>query len=356
MTMPALAEDRRALVLSALRAAPSGVSGETIAARLGVSRVAVAKHVAVLRALGYRIDAAAGRGYRLLSPPDAPLPLEVVPLLSSAMWGPLSGGGSTGSTNDDCRALRRPDCRALAAVGAPEGAVVLASAQTAGKGRLGRTWASPEGGVYLSALLRPPLAVADAGPLALVVGIGVARGLASLGADVGLKWPNDVLALGPGEPGGTTGPGGPASVAGARPARPAGKIAGVLLESMSEGERLSWVVAGVGIDVRRPPTPAAGAAYLDDVAGPRPLARVAAAVLDGVAASYERFLDAGFAALAEEYASLSVLDGRVVRVSDRDGRPVADGVARGVDATGRLMVETAGGTVAVASGDVTLRA
>jgi BirA family biotin operon repressor/biotin-[acetyl-CoA-carboxylase] ligase len=348
MTMPAFAEDRRALVLSALRAARSGVSGETIAARLGVSRVAVAKHVAALRALGYRIDAAAGRGYRLLSAPDAPLPLEVEPLLSSATWGPLSGGGSTGSTNDDCRAL--------AAAGAPEGAVVLASAQTAGKGRLGRTWASPEGGVYLSALLRPPLAVADAGPLALVVGIGVARGLASLGADVGLKWPNDVLALGPGEPGGTTGPGGPASVAGARPARPAGKIAGVLLESMSEGERLSWVVAGVGIDVRRPPTPAAGAAYLDDVAGPRPLARVAAAVLDGVAASYERFLDAGFAALAEEYASLSVLDGRVVRVSDRDGRPVADGVARGVDATGRLMVETAGGPVAVASGDVTLRA
>jgi BirA family biotin operon repressor/biotin-[acetyl-CoA-carboxylase] ligase len=340
MTMPAFAEDRRALVLSALRAARSGVSGETIAARLGVSRVAVAKHVAALRALGYRIDAAAGRGYRLLSAPDAPLPLEVEPLLSSATWGPLSGGGSTGSTNDDCRAL--------AAAGAPEGAVVLASAQTAGKGRLGRTWASPEGGVYLSALLRPSLAVADAGPLALVVGIGVARGLESLGAEVGLKWPNDVLTLGPGEPGGTA--------AGARPARPAGKIAGVLLESMSEGERLSWVVAGVGIDVRRPPTPAAGAAYLDDVAGPRPLASAAAAVLDGVAASYERFLDAGFAALAEEYASLSVLDGRVVRVSDRDGRPVADGVARGVDATGRLMVETAGGPVAVASGDVTLRA
>jgi BirA family biotin operon repressor/biotin-[acetyl-CoA-carboxylase] ligase len=328
MTMPALAEDRRALVLAAMRAAPSGVSGETIAARLGVSRVAVAKHVAALRALGYRIDAAAGRGYRLRSAPDAPLPLEVEPLLSAAIWGPLSGGGSTGSTNDDCRAL--------AVAGAPEGAVVLASAQTAGKGRLGRTWASPEGGVYLSALLRPPLAVADAGPLALVVGIGVARGLASLGADVGLKWPNDVLALGP--------------------ARPAGKIAGVLLESMSEGERLSWVVAGVGIDVRRPPAPAAGAAYLDDVAGPRPLARVAAAVLDGVAAAYERFLDAGFAALAEEYASLSVLDGHAVRVSDRDGRPIVDGVARGVDATGRLMVETAGGPVAFASGDVTLRA
>jgi BirA family biotin operon repressor/biotin-[acetyl-CoA-carboxylase] ligase len=340
VTVPGPPEDRRALVLAALSAEPTGVSGEALAGRLGVSRVAVAKHIAALRGLGYEIEAAAGRGYRLVSVPDAPLPLEVAPLLASVSWVRLSGGGVTGSTNDDCRAL--------AIAGTPEGAVVLASAQTAGKGRLGRTWASPEGGVYLSALLRPPLAVADAGPLALVVGIGVARGLASLGAGVGLKWPNDVVALGPVEPGGTA--------AGAGPARPAGKIAGVLLESMSEGERLSWVVAGVGIDVRRPAAPEAGAAYLDDVAGSRPLARVAAAVLNGIADAYGRFLGAGFAALADEYAALSVLDRRSVRVADREGRLVVEGVARGVDATGRLLVETSGGTVAVASGDVTLRA
>jgi BirA family biotin operon repressor/biotin-[acetyl-CoA-carboxylase] ligase len=337
VTAPGPAEDRRALVLAALRAEPAGVSGEALAGRLGVSRVAVAKHIAALRRLGYEVDAAAGRGYRLVSVPDTPLPLEVAPLLASGLWGPLKGGGVTSSTNDDCRVL--------AVAGAAEGAVVLASAQTAGKGRLGRTWASPEGGVYLSAVLRPPLAVADAGPLALVVGIGVARGLASLGAGVGLKWPNDVVALATGASGGPTHPGGHG-----------GKIAGVLLESMSEGERLSWVVAGVGVDVRRPPAAEAGAAYLDEVAGAHPLACVAGAVLDGVAGAYDRFLEAGFTALADEYAARSVLDGRAVRVSDRDGHPVADGVARGVDTTGRLLVETSGGVVAVASGDVTLRA
>jgi BirA family biotin operon repressor/biotin-[acetyl-CoA-carboxylase] ligase len=323
-----LTDARRALVLAALKAAPAGASGEALARRFGVSRVAIAKHVAALRGLGYQVDAAPGRGYRLVSVPDAALPLEVAPLLTSRRWGPLSGGGTTASTNDDCRAL--------ALTGAPEGVVVLASAQTAGKGRLGRAWASPHGGVYLSALLRPPLAVADAGPLALAIGVGVARGLDSLGAWVGLKWPNDVLAIGADGP--------------------AGKIAGILLESMSEGERLGWVVAGVGVDVRRPAAPEPGAAYLDEFAGVPSLARVAAAVLDGVDAAYGRFLDGGFAALADEYEEWSVLTGRDVRVADRDGRSVASGVVRGVDADGRLMLDTPTGPVAVSSGDVTLRA
>lgn len=329
MTTPSSA-DRRARVVSALAGAPAGVSGEELAADLGVSRTAVAKHVAALRGLGYVIEAEPGRGYRLLAAPDAPLPYEVAPLLALAAWGPLLGGGVTGSTNEDARELARN--------GAPAGTVVLACAQTRGYGRLGRPWDSPQGGVYLSMLLRPRVAPADAGTLPLVVGVGVALGLESLGARVGLKWPNDVWLLD--------------SAGGS-----AGKVAGILLESMIEGERLAWVVAGVGVDVRAAGEVSPGAAYLDSLPGGAPkLAAVAAAVLDGVTEVLGRFADEGFAPLAGEWGRRSVLTGRDVTVSDAAGRPIASGSVAGVDESGRLVLDGADGPRAIAAGDVTLRA
>ncbi len=321
--------DRRAAVISSLKANPGGVSGEALAQDLGVSRVAIGKHVRALSQLGYVIDAVAGRGYRLVSSPDIPLPYEVAPLLTSRLWTRLEGGGAVSSTNDACRALAR--------AGAPEGTVVLASQQSAGRGRLGRTWDSPPGGVYISALLRPEIAPIDASPLPLAVGLGVARGLESLGARVGLKWPNDVFAVSEnGEPG--------------------GKIAGILMESMVEGETLAWAVAGVGIDVRPSPDASVGWTSLDEITGRRvPLARVAAAVLDAVADAYAHFLDGGFDPLAAEYEARSVLTGRDVAVFDSAGRTLAEGTVTGVDGSGRLEVRTPQGTTVVAAGDVTLR-
>jgi BirA family biotin operon repressor/biotin-[acetyl-CoA-carboxylase] ligase len=336
---PAPTPDRRVHILRALESAPTGVSGEALARELGVSRAAVGKHVSALRDLGYAIDAAAGAGYRLTSSPDAPLPLEVAPLLRARLWNDLRGGGVTGSTNDDLRAL--------AAAGAPEGLVVLATEQRAGRGRLGRDWASAPGGVYASVLLRPSLSPAELSPLALVVGLGLSRGLESLGAAVRLKWPNDVLDEG------------------------GGKLVGVLLEGTTEGERMAWIVAGFGVNVRRsvlprvaqaiaaaPEPPSAPApAYLDDLtAAPVPLATVAAALLDGLADAYERFLAEGFAReLKSEYESRLALVGESVRVSDPYGAPIAEGTCEGVDEWGRLVVLGEGDAVRVSAGDVTLR-
>lgn len=320
---------RRARIVSALAGAPKGVSGEDLAVGDGISRAAVAKHIAALRDLGYAIEAEPGRGYRLLEAPDAPLPYEVAPLLSSHAWGPLLGGCVTGSTNEDARGLARK--------GAPAGTVVLASAQTCGRGRLGRAWDSPAGGVYLSMLLRPDIPTAEAGTLPLAVGLGVALGLESLGARTGLKWPNDVWMLD--EAGGS-----------------AGKVAGVLLESMIEGEQLAWVVAGVGVDVRASGAGTPGAAYLESLpGGAPPLAAVAAAVLDGVAVTLKRLAAGGFAALLGEWARRSVLTGRDITVSDAAGRAIATGRVTGVDESGRLVVDGVDGVRAIAAGDVTLR-
>lgn len=318
------ASDRDAVVLEALRsAAPGAVSGEELATALGVSRVAVRKRVESLRAAGYRIDAVAGTGYTLAAVPDLPLPTEVGRLLSSPLWGPLSGGGTTASTNDDCKTLARR--------GAGEGTVVLASEQTGGRGRLGRRWSSPPGGVYFSALLRPPLPAADVAPLSLVAGVGLARGLAALGVETSLKWPNDVLLEGR-------------------------KLAGVLLEMSAEAEAVEWLVVGCGVNVKRTQKLPDTAAVLADVSQPAPgLAAVAAACLDGLADAYIDFRRGGFAALHAEYEGRACLTAADVTVSDASGAVRAAGRVAGVDESGRLIVEGPDGPHALSAGEVTLR-
>jgi len=318
-------------ILAALRKEGAvGVSGEVLAGRLGVSRVAVGKHVRVLRDAGYDIVAELGAGYRLVAVPDAPLPAEVRAALTSGFWDRLEGGGDTASTNDDARALARG--------GAAEGTVVLASRQTAGRGRLGRTWASPQGGAYLSAVLRPNVAPSEVASLSLVAGLGVARGLALLGVDAQLKWPNDVQISGR-------------------------KLAGVLLEMAAEADRVDWVVAGIGLNVRPPADAghdgdvgdAIRVAYVADIVPGILIAEAAAAVLDGVASAYAEWVSGGFAPLRDEYDARSALTGCSVVVSDLSGTVRASGDVVGVDGEGRLLLAGTDGVHAVAAGEVTLR-
>jgi BirA family transcriptional regulator, biotin operon repressor / biotin---[acetyl-CoA-carboxylase] ligase len=124
------------------------------------------------------------------------------------------------STNDE--ALR------LAEAGAPAGAVVWAGEQTRGRGRHGRTWASPPGNLYASVLLRPDCQMAVAAQLSLVAGLALGEALVGLGPpdlDLQLKWPNDVLIDG-------------------------AKTAGILIEGASDaGGRAAWVIVGSGVNL-----------------------------------------------------------------------------------------------------------
>jgi BirA family biotin operon repressor/biotin-[acetyl-CoA-carboxylase] ligase len=309
-------------VLAALAAAGGEpVSGERLASELGVSRVAVGKHVTALRALGYSIWAAPGTGYSLRGRPDAAIPTEVVPLLESSLWTRVDHVDTTESTNDDLKRAARE--------GAPHGSVLLASEQSSGRGRLGRGWSSPRGGVYASMLLRPAMPLAQVAAVPLAVGLGVAWGLDALGVrGARLKWPNDVWLEGR-------------------------KVAGVLVESSAEADSVEWLVIGVGLNVRPPERSHPDAAYVEEHAAIR-LAAAAAALLDGVARAWERFAVEGFAGLGAEYEERSALAGRSVRVLDRAGREQAAGVCAGVDEQGRLLIRTAEGVEPVASGDITL--
>jgi len=149
---------------------------------------------------------------------------------------------SCASTNDEASRLAR--------AGARHGTVVIAERQTNGRGRDGRIWESSPGGLYLSAIVRPLLPVVDVPPMTLAIGIGLCDAIRFAGAPATLKWPNDVLVV----PGGRgelaplhLGPAGRSESAPLQ-LRPR-KLAGVLVEAQSQGNKLESVVVGIGINL-----------------------------------------------------------------------------------------------------------
>jgi BirA family biotin operon repressor/biotin-[acetyl-CoA-carboxylase] ligase len=159
-----------------------------------------------------------------------------------------------GSTNDEAARIAR--------AGARHGTIVIARAQRAGRGRDGRVWASPPGGLYLSAVVRPPLPLVDVPPMTLAIGVGLCDAVRATGAPAVLKWPNDVLVDRTAPPyGGAAG--GAQVAAGDRTAPPYGgaaggaqvpavdrrKLAGVLVEAQSQGGKLESVIVGIGVNL-----------------------------------------------------------------------------------------------------------
>lgn len=229
------------------------------------------------------------------------------------------------STND--RAL------AWARAGAPHGAIVTADAQTAGRGRLGRTWRSPpDEDLYVSMVLRP--GSQKIGALGLAVGVGLRDGLSSWVPWAQLKWPNDILCAGR-------------------------KLAGILCEARWDGGKPE-VVAGFGINVGRRELPGELAETATSLARELPSAPDRALVLARVLLTIERALDeffaGGFAEIRDRYEPHCALRGQTVQVDLNDGTGRTPARALGLDDDGALRVEPlAGGAPRrVESGDVWL--
>jgi len=315
-------------IVSWLRAAGGPVSGEELARRLGCSRAAVWKHVVALRAYGYRIAASRALGYTLAETPDRLGPAELAPYLSGT-WRRVEWLAETDSTQRVARDLARD--------GAPEGTVVIAEAQTAGRGRLGRTWHSPPGqSLYCSVVLRPTVDPAAVPQLALVAGIAVAVTVVEVtGLAATIKWPNDVLVGGR-------------------------KIAGILTEMEAEVERVRHVVCGIGVNLNVPadgfpPELADKATSLLAQSG-RPVDRAAftGRLLGALEARYGRYLAQGFSAMRSEWEGYSCLTGKAVRVAGPDGETA--GRVLGLDGDGALRLEGPDGRVVrIVAGEVTVR-
>ncbi|WP_153505311.1 biotin--[acetyl-CoA-carboxylase] ligase [Cumulibacter manganitolerans] len=250
-----------------------------------------------------------------------------------SFWQELQVVAETGSTNDDVLAL--------AAEGAPQGLVRVAEFQTAGRGRLSRTWQAPPGSsAMFTMLLRPTTPVARWGWIPLIAGLGVYDALLAAGAEVALKWPNDVQ-LGDDRR----------------------KCGGILTQATTGA-----VVVGIGLNVvphdGLPSTAAAIHQFWD-----APREDILRAVLNGIGRRYGAWEAAGGdvarSGLLAAYRSACGTIGRRVRVLLPGPPPAAsgqgaeagtehavEGDAVGVDEDGRLVVETASGPLVVGAGDV----
>lgn len=219
-----------------------------------------------------------------------------------------------------------------ARAGAPEGLVVVADHQTAGRGRLDRTWQTPPGtAVTFSMLLRPTVPTQSWPWLPLLTGYAVDKAIKARGLDVGVKWPNDVLV-------------------GDR------KVAGILVERVETATGPAAVVGvGLNVSMREDELPVPQATSLAIETGEAPdRTEVLLEVLSAIREAYDTWQVGGDLAakrLHESYAKACVTVGRDVRVDLPDGA-VLQGRATGVDPTGRLVVATADGERHVGAGDV----
>lgn len=220
--------------------------------------------------------------------------------------------------------------RNLAAEGAPEGTLVFARRQTAGRGRHGNMWESADGNLFMSLVLRPEVSAADVGQLSFLIAVALAETIRPMLDDpesLGLKWPNDVLILGH-------------------------KCAGILLESETGVDgSLPWVVAGIGVNLSSSPE---GAISLAAVTG---ATCTPAAFLDklepNIAALYARWQSHGFAPVQAAWSALALHHGREIRV--RLTRETLTGVFEGIDAQGALSLRLPDGSLRhIASGEVFL--
>ncbi len=307
-------------------------SGEALAGALGISRAAVWKQIKGLREQwGMEIHAVSGRGYRLASPLEL---LQQERIL--AQLPPGTKAALTGLEIHDSIPSTSEQLMQQAATGAPGGRVCLAEQQTAGRGRRGRRWVSPYGSnIYLSLLWRFPLAPMELSGLSLAAGLAVARALNRLGvAEIGLKWPNDILWQGR-------------------------KLAGLLLEVTGESEGPSQVVLGVGLNTRLSAQQGGGIDQpwidLASIPGGQRIGRnqLAAELIHQLMNALEWFERERLAPLRDEWQRQDLYHNRTVVLQMGDQTIVGRHV--GVDENGALLLLNADGVKAYFAGEVSLR-
>lgn len=312
-----------------LRLMTGPVSGDVLAQEAGLTRAAMWKRVEALREAGVEIDAQPGRGYTLRHVSellDSAAMLDEMPAHVRAGIASLELAWSLDSTNSELLRRDTPN-HGLA--------VLLAERQTGGRGRRGKSWASPLAAhLYLSVSRRFSGGLARLGGLSLVAGVAAAEALHACGyPGVRLKWPNDLLLQGR-------------------------KLGGLLVEGGGEHAGPVRAVIGIGLNIRMPASAAAAIDQpwidLQQVSTTSPSRNhIAAALLSQLVPTLEQFDREGLAPFGARYAALDALAGQDVAV--HLGAETLEGTAMGLAEDGALRVRIGGSERLFHAGEVSVR-
>ncbi len=303
------------------------ISGEELGKRLNVSRTAVWKHINELRNRGYKIDSSPKSGYSFIKSTHLLLPEEIGLGLNTQIMGKhIVHYDEVSSTQDIAAELARG--------GAAEGTLVIAEMQTKGRGRKGRSWVSlPEGGIYLSLILRPNLMPPQIVQIPLIAGLALTKAIKDIvPLQPMIKWPNDIII-------------------GKK------KVGGILTEMSCEIDGVNYIVLGIGINVNMPASllveqtagiaTSLAAEYGEYISR----AKLVQCFLSEFETIYTKFLASGFSLVRDEWKVLNNTIGSWVKVSD--GGEEIEGEALDIDNDGFLLVRKESGDVSrIISGDV----
>jgi BirA family biotin operon repressor/biotin-[acetyl-CoA-carboxylase] ligase len=306
------------------------ISGQKISDQLGCSRTAVWKHIEDLRQEGFEVEAVRRLGYRLKSAPDKVTGNEIqLGLKTKRLGWNVYYEESVPST--------QKIAHKLAYDGAEEGTLVIADEQTAGRGRLDRSWHSPKGtGIWMSLILRPAIPPQQAPQLTLLVAVAVTQAIQEVtGLVPGIKWPNDILLNGK-------------------------KAVGILTEMQADPDQVRSVIVGMGINVNQtlehfPPELASIATSLAlEVGKPVNRAQLIQAILSKLETLYDQYLQHGFLPIKWLWEGYAVTIGKEIVVRTLSGS--LHGVALGITDTGTLKLRTADGEIHyIHSADIELK-
>ena len=315
-------------ILALLKSSSDYVSGQDICNRLGVSRTAVWKNINALKLEGYEIDSVNNKGYRLISEPDIINEMRIREYMNTKWMGKnIIYLPVTDSTNTQAKRLGEE--------GAEHGTLVVTQCQTAGRGRRGRSWESPEGNIYFTFILRPDVEVSRASMITLVSALALAKAIEKVtGLNTQIKWPNDVVANGK-------------------------KLCGILTESSTDLEYINYVVVGIGINVNQASFPDEltdkASSLLLELGHGVDRGAVLGEFLNRFEAYYEIFIETeDMSGLIDTYNELLVNCDREVKIIEKDRERILKAI--GIDENGGLIVENPEGVrESIISGEVSVR-
>lgn len=319
-------------ILRFLKESDGYLSGQQLCEHFQVSRTAVWKIIEQLKEEGYQIKAVRNKGYRLIDSPDVMSRAEIESL-TKGRW---AGAKVVYYEETDSTNTRAKEAGEKGEEQGCHGTLFVAERQVAGKGRRGRGWESPAGSsIYMTLLLRPPVAPARAPQMTLLMAAAVVEGIRRVtGISCGIKWPNDIVLDGK-------------------------KVCGILTEMSAEMTCINYVVIGVGINVNQETFPAEiqdRAVSLKQKTGMSiRRSELIAAVLGEFETCYETFLRTeDLSELREAYNRMLVNRGQEVKVLEPGNEYTA--YALGINDAGELIVKKGDGQEKrIYAGEVSVR-